>query len=107
MTVIVKLTWTNPSERPADMRIERRDGEVGEAEYAYVGQVSPDAEHNSTTAYKFDDQPNLSAQKTIYYRIVTIGVTGAEVIGNELSISVPGIYDIAAIGDLAGTVVIE
>lgn len=103
MGVQVKLTWTNGSVAPSNQTVEvdLNDG----SGFTTVTYVSPAAEHKpSVTPYEYIYDANLAASTTIKFRIVTTGVTGATVAGNEFSIEVPGNTDIVAVSDLSGTV---
>ena len=106
MGVQVKLTWTNPSVTPANQYVEvdLADGNG----FSLVTYVAPSAEHEAgVTPYEYAYDANLAVSANLKFRIVTTGVTGAKVNGNEFSIEVPGVNDIAAVNNLGGEVIVE
>ena len=105
MTVSVKLTWTNPSVAPVSQEVEVDLDGQGFVLAGYVRDADP--HEASVTPYEYTHLPGLAESTTVKYRIVTIGVTGARVNGNEFSIYVPGENDIAAVNNLGGEVIVE
>ncbi len=105
MTVSVKLTWVNPSVAPVSQEVEvDLDGQG----FVFAATVrGADPHEASVTPYEYTHLPGLAEPTTVKYRIVTIGVTGARVNGNEFSIEVPGENDIAAVNNLGGEVIVE
>ena len=105
MTVSVKLTWVNPSVAPVSQEVEvDLDGQG----FVFAATVPvADPHEASVTPYEYTHLPGLAESTTVKYRIVTIGVTGARVNGNEFSIEVPGENDIAAVNNLGGEVIVE
>lgn len=105
MTVSVKLTWVNPSVAPVSQQVEADLDGQGFVLVATLPVADP--HEASVTLYEYTHLPNLTESTTVKYRIVTTGVTGAKVNGNEFSIEVPGEYDIAAVNNLGGEVIVE
>lgn len=105
MTVSVKLTWVNPSVTPVSQEVEvDLDGQG----FVFAATVPVADPHEvSVTPYEYTHLPGLAESTTVKYRIVTTGVTGAKVNGNEFSIEVPGENDIAAVNNLGGAVIVE
>ena len=105
MTVSVKLTWVNPSVAPVSQVVEADlDGQG----FVFIATVPvADPHEASVTPYEYTHLPGLAESATVKYRIVTTGVTGAKVNGNEFSIEVPGENDIAAVNNLGGEVIVE
>lgn len=102
MGVAVKLTWTDSSLNPIQHRLEYA---VGEDAFAHYGTITVAEGHvPNVTEYKYEVNTAYPESTTVKYRIVTIGITGAEVIGNEISVVVPGQYDIQPVNTLAATV---
>lgn len=102
MAVVVKLTWTDSSVNPIQHRIEYA---VGEDEFATYDTITVAEGHEpSVTEYKYEHDSPYTESTTVRYRIVTIGITGAEVNGSEISVDVPGQYDIQPVNTLAATV---
>ena len=105
MTVSVKLTWTNPSVAPVSQEVEVDLDGQGFVFAAHVRGAEP--HEASVTPYEYTHLPGLAESTIVKYRIVTTGVTGAKVNGNEFSIEVPGENDIAAVNNLGGEVIVE
>ena len=105
MTVSVKLTWLNPSVAPVSQEVEvDLDGQG----FVFAATVPvADPHEPRATPYEYTHLPGLAESTTVKYRIVTTGVTGAKVNGNEFSIEVPGENDIAAVNNLGGEVIVE
>lgn len=102
MAVVVKLTWTDSSVNPNQHRIESA---VGEEAFTGITTLSVAEGHEpDVTEYTYEDATTFAEPTTVRYRIVTIGITGAEVNGSEISVEVPGQYDIQPITTLAATV---
>lgn len=102
MGVVVKLTWTDSSVNPIQHRLEYA---LGEDDFATLDTLTVAEGHEpSVTEYMYEVSTNYSESETVKYRIVTIGITGAEVKGSEISVEVPGQYDIQPINTLAATV---
>lgn len=102
MAVVVKLTWTDSSVNPIQHRLEYA---VGEDEFATHDTITVAGGHEpGVTEYKYELDTAYAETTTVRYRIVTIGITGAEVNGSEISVDVPGQYDIQPINTLAATV---
>ena len=103
MAVTVQLTWTNPSQNPIDQTVQMDVG-AGFTDYTYV---AIDPEHVAgVTVYTCEVTPGLAEKGEVKFRVITKGVTGATVTGNEITLEVPGDQDILAISDLSGTVVV-
>ena len=102
MGVVVKLKWTDSSVNPVQYRIESAVGEDGFASHDTI--TVAEGHVPSVTEYKYEINPTYWDVTTVKYRIVTIGITGAEVIGSEISVDVPGQDDIQPINTLAATV---
>ena len=105
MTVSVKLTWVNPSVAPVSQEVEVDLDGQGFVFYDTVDVAYP--HEASVTQYEYTHFPDLAGATTVKYRIVTTGVTGVKVNGNEFSIEVPGENDIAAVNNLGGEVIVE
>ena len=106
MTVSVKLTWVNPSVAPVSQEVEvdLADGNG----FSLVTDVAPARDHEAgVTPYEYTYDANLAVSTNLKFRIVTTGVTGVKVNGNEFSIEVPGETDIAAVNNLGGEVIVE
>ncbi len=102
MAVIVKLKWTDASVNPVQHRIEYA---VGVDEFATQDTITIGGGHEpNVTEYMYDVPTSYPEFTTVRYRIVTIGITGAEVTGSEISVDVPGQYDIQPVNTLAATV---
>lgn len=102
MGVVVKLTWTDSSVNPIQHRVESA---VGEEAFTGISTLSVAEGHEAdVTEYTYEDSAVYNESTTVRYRIVTIGITGAEVNGSEISVEVPGQYDIQPINTLAATV---
>ena len=105
MTVSVKLTWVNPSVAPVSQEVEvDLDGQG----FVFAASIrGADPHEASVTPYEYTHLPGLAGATTVKYRIVTIGVSGSRVNGNEFSIEVPGENDIAAVNISGGEVIVE
>ena len=102
MAVIVKLKWTDSSVNPIQHRLEYA---VDAGEFATQETITVARGHEpGVTEYMYDVPTFYPELTTVRYRIVTIGITGAEVIGSEISVVVPGQYDIQPVNTLAATV---
>lgn len=102
MAVIVKLKWTDSSVNPVQHRIEYA---VGTDEFATQDTITIGGGHEpGVTEYMYDVPTSYPEPTTVRYRIVTIGITGAEVKGSEISVDVPGQYDIQPVNTLTATV---
>ncbi len=105
MTVSVKLTWVNPSVAPVSQEVEVDLDGQGFVFAALIRGADP--HEASVTPYEYTHLPGLAESAIVKYRIVTTGVTGAKVNGNEFSIEVPGENDFAAVINLGGEVIVE
>lgn len=102
MGVVVKLTWTDSSVNPIQHRLEYA---LGEDDFAPIDTLTVAEGHEpGVTEYKYEMATSYAETTTVKYRIVTIGITGAEVNGSEISVDVPGQYDIQPVGTLAATI---
>ena len=102
MSVVVKLTWTDSSVNPIQHRLEYA---VDAGEFATQETIAVAGGHvPGVTEYMYDVPTFYLEPTTVRYRIVTIGITGAEVIGGEISVDVPGQYDIQPVNTLEATV---
>lgn len=102
MSVVVKLKWTDASINPIQHRLEYAEGGGGFATYETIAVAGGHA--SGVTEYMYNVSTAYPEITTVRYRIVTIGITGVEVIGNEISVDVPGQYDIQPVNTLAATV---
>lgn len=103
MSVVVKLKWTDSSVNPVQHRIEYAfvDAET----FTGITTLSVAEGHEpGVTEYTYEDPTGFTETTTVRYRIVTIGITGAEVNGSEISVDVPGQYDIQPVNTLTATV---
>ena len=102
MAVIVKLKWTDSSYNPVQHRVECA---VGAEAFTSIDTLPVAGGHApGVTEYMYDVPTSYPEFTTVRYRIVTIGITGAEVTGSEISVDVPGQYDIQPVNTLTATV---
>ena len=98
MSVAVKLQWTNASNGTGVYQEVQHS--VGGAAFATFGEVAFTAEHTASTPYEYIIFTEFAEETVVKYRIVTKGPDGEEEVGNEVTVTIPAGYTVAAVSDL-------
>lgn len=98
MSIDVKLTWTNAS-NGTDVYQEVHSS-VNGGTFDTLDEVAFTPNHTASTPYEYVHATEFVGETVVKYRIVTKGPAGEEEVGNEVTITVPAAYTVAAVSDL-------
>ena len=98
MSVDVKLQWTNAS-NGTDVTQEVQHSVEGAA-WVTLDEVAFAAKATASTPYKYVHATEFVGKTVVKYHIVTKGPAGEEEVGNEVTVTVPAAYTVAAVSDL-------